>query len=121
MAQRNEAERLKYDPANPDHYMKPTPELMKQWLYEAQTNTTRPSWMQYVAELAAQWGEQQSLDGKRLEFIERKLFVHSWNGVIDSGSQTNWRIAGDYRHTTAKMLGNDFRAAIDNAMKGEQQ
>jgi hypothetical protein len=56
-------------------------------------------------------------DAKRLEFVEVRLFGKSWNGVIDSGSRTDWRIASDYRHTTRKMVGHTFRDAIDNAMK----
>jgi hypothetical protein len=64
---------------------------------------------QKVAELEA--------DAKRLEFVEVRLFGKSWNGVIDSGSRTDWRIASDYRHTTQKMVGHTFRDALDNAMK----
>jgi len=56
-------------------------------------------------------------DAKRLDFVEGRLFGKSWNGVIDSGSRTDWRIASDYRHTTQKMVGHTFRDALDNAMK----
>lgn len=56
-------------------------------------------------------------DAARLNWIQRHLFVHKWNGVIDSGSQTRWDIWGGYRHITATMIGNTFGEAIDNAAK----
>lgn len=56
----------------------------------------------------------------RLEWIERKLFEHKWNGVIDSGSRTDWYIRGDYRHTTQKIVGHEFRDAIDAAILAER-
>ena len=59
-------------------------------------------------------------DAARLNWIQRNLFGHKWNGVIDSGSQTNWRIWGGYRHITANMIGNTFGEAIDNAMKEQK-
>lgn len=55
----------------------------------------------------------------RLAWIERWLFEHKWNGVIDSGSRTYWYIAGNFRHITAKMVGDTFEAAIDAARKEE--
>jgi hypothetical protein len=64
---------------------------------------------QKVAELEA--------EAKRLDFVESRLFGKSWNGVIDSGSRTYWRIASDHRHITQKMVGHTFRDALDNAMK----
>lgn len=56
-------------------------------------------------------------DAARLNWIQRHLFGHKWNGVIDSGSQTRWDIWVGYRHITATMIGNTFGEAIDNAMK----
>jgi hypothetical protein len=56
-------------------------------------------------------------EAKRLDFVESRLFGKSWNGVIDSGSRTYWRIASDHRHITQKMVGHTFRDALDNAMK----
>jgi hypothetical protein len=58
----------------------------------------------------------QSQDAQRLEWIQRNLFGHKWNGVIDSGSRTRWDIWTGYRHFTMQMIGDTFRAAIDNAM-----
>ena len=58
-------------------------------------------------------------DAERLNWLDGAIFVHRWNGVIDSGSRVNWSVAGDYRHTCNNMVGNDFRAAIDAAMKGK--
>jgi hypothetical protein len=69
-----------------------------------------------TAPLLARIAELEA-DAKRLEFVEVRLFGKSWNGVIDSGSRTDWRIASDYRHTTQKMVGHTFRDALDNAMK----
>ena len=54
-------------------------------------------------------------DAERLEWIEKRLFVRKWNGVIDGGSRIQWSIAGDFRHTTQRMIGNTFRAAVDEA------
>lgn len=72
-----------------------------------------------IAELEQQL-EAARKDAERLDWVERKLFVKSWNGVIDSGSRTHWRIAGDYRHTTQEMAGHEFRAAVDAAISKEQ-
>ena len=55
-------------------------------------------------------------DSERLAWVERRLFDKSWNGVIDGGSRTHWRIAGDIRHTTQKMVGHTFRDAVDAGM-----
>lgn len=57
-------------------------------------------------------------DAERLEWLERWLFEKRWNGVIGSGSQTDWTMAGNWRHITVKMRGQTFRAAIDAARKG---
>lgn len=56
------------------------------------------------------------MDVERLDWLKKKLFVSHWNGVIDGGSQTNWSIASDFRHTTQKMVGHTLRDAIDAAM-----
>ncbi|MBA3588224.1 hypothetical protein [Methylibium sp.] len=56
-------------------------------------------------------------DAERLSWLERHLFCKSWNGVIDGGSRTDWRVVGDFRHTTQKMVGHTFREAIDAAMQ----
>jgi len=71
-----------------------------------------------TAHLLARIAEMEA-DARRLEFVESRLFGKSWNGVIDSGSRTDWRIASDYRHITQKMVGHTFRDAIDNAMKDQ--
>ena len=55
-------------------------------------------------------------DALRLNWIQRHLFGHKWNGVIDSGSQTRWDIWSGYRHITATMIGNTFSEAIDAAI-----
>ena len=55
-------------------------------------------------------------DAERLDWISRALFQKWWNGVVDNGSRTYWRIVGDYRHTVSKMEGVEFRAAIDAAI-----
>jgi hypothetical protein len=69
-----------------------------------------------TAPLVARIAELEA-EAKRLDFVESRLFGKSWNGVIDSGSRTYWRIASDHRHITQKMVGNTFRDALDNAMK----
>jgi hypothetical protein len=56
-------------------------------------------------------------DAARLDWIQCNLFVGRWNGVIDSGSKTNWSIWSGHRHNTANMVGDTFRAAIDDAMQ----
>jgi len=75
-------------------------------------------WNSLMFELEQKVAELEA-DAKRLEFVESRLFGKSWNGVIDSGSRTDWRIASDYLHTTRKMVGHTFRDAIDNAMKDQ--
>lgn len=57
-------------------------------------------------------------DAERLDLLESTFFAKRWNGVIDSGSQTTWRIVPGYQHSTHLMIGRTFRAAID-AMKGK--
>ena len=59
---------------------------------------------------------QPSKDTKRLDWIAKKFFVCSWNGVVGEGSQQYWRIAGDHRHTTSLMTESSFLDAIDTAM-----
>jgi hypothetical protein len=71
----------------------------------------------FTSEMNDQLREQLEADTKRLGFVEVRLFGKSWNGVIDSGSRTDWRIASDHRHITRNMVGHTFRDAIDNAMK----
>jgi hypothetical protein len=70
--------------------------------------------------LRTQLAEAQK-DAQRLDRIETALFARSWNGVIDSGSRYDWRIAGDFRHTTARMVGETFREAIDAALTPKEQ
>ena len=55
-------------------------------------------------------------DADRLDWINGAFFQTHWNGVLGSGNRIYWRIAGDYRHTAAKMIGNTFREAIDAAI-----
>lgn len=55
-------------------------------------------------------------DAERMDWMARHFFTHRWNGVIDSGSQTHWGVAGDFRHTAHHMVGNTFREAIDAAI-----
>lgn len=59
-------------------------------------------------------------DAARIDAIERHLFSHRWNGVIDSGSRTCWDLVGSWRHVTKNMVGNTFREAIDAAMREEK-
>ena len=60
-------------------------------------------------------------DAERLEWLEQKLFMSAWNGVLDSGSNRDWRIHSGYRHVTARMQGGTFRNAIDAAIAAEKQ
>jgi hypothetical protein len=53
-----------------------------------------------------------------LDWLQRNLFGHSWNGVVDSGSKTTWSIWTGYRHVTVNMVGDTFREAIAAARKG---
>lgn len=59
--------------------------------------------------------EDARRDAERLEWVGMSLFESSWNGVIDSGSKTHWRVRGDHRHTAQRMVGESFAAAIDAA------
>jgi hypothetical protein len=70
--------------------------------------------------LRTQLAEAQK-DTQRLDRIEAALFARSWNGVIDSGSRYDWRIAADFRHTTQRMIGETFREAIDAALTPKEQ
>ena len=60
---------------------------------------------------------ESSKDTKRLDWIAKKFFVCSWNGVVGEGSRQYWRIAGDHRHTTSLMTESTFSDAIDQAMQ----
>ena len=53
----------------------------------------------------------------RLNAIRFAMFQSQWNGVIDSGSRTHWRVTSDYRHFVQKMEGKGFGEAIDAAMQ----
>lgn len=52
-----------------------------------------------------------------LEWIRRKLFVQSWGGTL--GAPSDWRIAGDYRHTTQRMKGPTLLDAVESAALAE--
>lgn len=56
-------------------------------------------------------------DAQRLDWLERKLFDKRWNGVLDSGSRTDWTIQRGYRHVVQQMEGRTFREAVDTAIK----
>lgn len=60
-------------------------------------------------------------DRDRLDWLERTLFDKWWNGVIDSGSKTLWRMAGPHRHALQRMVGDTLRAAIDNARQNVEK
>lgn len=60
--------------------------------------------------------KSEPTDADRIEWLNGAIFMPKWNGVLGKGSEVNWTIAGDWRHTCARMTGNDFRAAIDAAM-----
>jgi myosin heavy subunit len=72
--------------------------------------------------LAAVTAERDELrrDAERLDLIAQ-LFEHKWNGVIDSGSRTDWSLVGPYRHVVAKMEGKTFREAIDAALQPDRR
>ena len=53
-----------------------------------------------------------------LDWLQRNLFGHNWNGVVDSSSKTTWSIWTGYRHVTVNMVGDTFREAIAAARKG---
>ena len=61
--------------------------------------------------------DQLQADAARMDWIQRHLFGHKWNGVVGPGGQTRWDVMTGYRHITAKMTGDTFRDAIDAAMK----
>ena len=61
--------------------------------------------------------DQLQADASRMDWIQRHLFGHKWNGVVGPGGQTRWDVMTGYRHITAKMTGDTFRDAIDAAMK----
>lgn len=67
-----------------------------------------------IAAARAEGAEQQT---KRLRWIESALFERHWNGAIDGGSRTYWRLAGNYRHATAHMVGDTFDEAVDAALR----
>ena len=69
------------------------------------------------AALKAELVEAKDKDRERLDWIAKKFFVASWNGVVGSGCKTNWRIAGDHRHTVELMTESTFLDSIDQAMK----
>jgi len=56
-------------------------------------------------------------DAERLDWLDGAIFMSRWNGVIGADSVVDWTIAGDWRHTVARMRGHDLRAAIDAARK----
>ena len=58
---------------------------------------------------------------QRLNAIRFAMFQSHWNGVIDSGSRTHWRVTSDYRHFTQKMEGDGFGEAIDAAIAKAEQ
>ena len=64
-------------------------------------------------ELQAQLDKQT----ERLHAIRFAMFESHWNGVIDSGSRTHWRVTSDYRHFVQQMEGYGFGEAIDTAIK----
>ncbi len=45
------------------------------------------------------------------------LFERKWNGVVGSGGYYHWHLVGPYRHVVAKMKGETFGEAIDEAIK----
>lgn len=54
---------------------------------------------------------------RALEWLRRKLFVQSWSGTL--GAPSDWRIAGDYRHTTQQMKGKTLLDAVESAALAE--
>lgn len=59
-------------------------------------------------------GPVESADSRRLDWMELNLFERKWGGTL--GQSYDWYVRGDFRHTTQRMRGNDFRAAVDAAM-----
>lgn len=68
------------------------------------------------AQLAAAEARAERL-ATALEWIRRKLFVQSWGGTL--GAPQDWRIAGDYRHTTQQMKGKTLLDAVEFAALAE--
>lgn len=69
-----------------------------------------------IRELRAQLAAAEARAGRlatALEWVRRKLFVQSWGGTL--GAPSDWRIAGDYRHTTQRMKGPTLLDAISHA------
>lgn len=64
--------------------------------------------------------EKAEKDAERLDWIQRNLFGHKWNGVIDAGSRVHWQVWIGYRNVTQHMIGNTFREAIDAAMEASK-
>lgn len=88
--------------------MKPTPEQCNKWYIESckRVNASKTTEllhvnavMHIVCELAAAWGAEQSLDGKR------------WIAIRDAGSELTLRL-----HNSRP---DQREAVVDNAMKGE--
>lgn len=59
--------------------------------------------------------EEVRKDAERLEWVSVNLMSSKWNGIVDSGSKTQWFIRGDYRYTMQQLIGHDLRSAIDAA------
>jgi hypothetical protein len=86
----------------------------------ATPETDRESWAHPIdgaSVVDSDFARRLEEDAERLDWIESKLFMRSWNGVIDSGSKYNWTIPSSWRHVVANMDGETFRAAIDAARK----
>ena len=81
---------------------------------EGSVEAHRAALLAAVESMAAKLEAAKS-DAARLDWIEKALFRKSWNGVMGSGSKTNWRVLEGYRHVVQKMVGNTFREAIDAA------
>lgn len=64
-------------------------------------------------------------DAERIDWIEKYLFTHCWNGVMGSGCKTHWGIASSYRRTVQHMRNGDikpdFRTAIDAAIAAQEK
>ena len=73
----------------------------------------------YVERGNALQAENEALrkDAERIDWMEAKLFDRRWNGVLGAGSNSEWSLAGPYRHIASHMVGDVFRDAIDAAMK----
>lgn len=71
----------------------------------------------FAREIEATARREALKDAVRLDAIHRAMFQSEWNGVIDSGNKTHWRVTSDYRHFVQNMEGVDFRQAIDAAIE----